>query len=115
MILGKLVFFLTPYCFAQIVHNGDFENGAKDPWICRGCQGHIGGPGHNSGYSFYADHRTERWNGPAQFLNVEEVDALDSLDVTFIFSLLPDEDVDVFWKMMCEDENGKHTETQKNL
>ena len=27
-------------------------------------------------YSFVGDHRTERWNGPAQFLDVEEVSIL---------------------------------------
>ena len=111
MNLRMFLFLLIPHCFGQIIHNGDFENGAKDPWICRGCQGHVKGPGHNSANSFYADHRTASWNGPAQFLNIEEVNALDILDVTLSFSLMPDEDVDIFWKLMFEDENGKHVET----
>merc|ERR1712215_275426 len=100
--LVLLIFLSSSSC--QIIKNGDFENGEKDPWICRGCQGHVWAPGHDSLNSFYANHRTDSWNGPAQFLNSEEVDALASLDVTFNFSLMPDENVDVSWKMMCEDE-----------
>ena len=36
---------------------------------------------HTTGeYSFVGDHRTERWNGPAQFLNVDEVSHILILD-----------------------------------
>jgi hypothetical protein len=107
----RIIFFFFPLGFAEIVKNGDFETGEKDPWICRGCQGHVWGNGHDSQQSFYADHRTESWNSPAQFLTPAELNGLDSLDVTFQFSLMPDEDVSVSWQLMCENENGKHTET----
>ena len=93
---------------AEIVKNGDFETGEKDPWICRGCQGHMWGVGHDSVNSFYADHRTEEWHGPAQFLTPDDLDSLDSLAVTFMFSLMPDQDMDVKWELMCNND-GKHT------
>jgi len=104
-----LLFFLsTSSC--QIIKNGDFENGEKDPWICRGCQGQVAGAGHDSINSFYASHRTESWNGPAQFLNSADFDALDSLEVSFSFSLMPEQDIEASWKLMCQDEDGKQTE-----
>merc|ERR1711915_185357 len=101
--------FLSSYS-CQIIKNGDFENGEKDPWICRGCQGQVAGAGHDSINSFYASHRTESWNGPAQFLNSADFDALDSLEVSFSFSLMPEQDIEASWKLMCQDEDGKQTE-----
>jgi len=110
LITCLLITLLTLPGSAQIVKNGDFETGEKDPWICRGCQGHMWGVGHESANSFYADHRTEDWHGPAQFLTPAEFDSLDSLAVTFMLSLMPDQDMEVTWKLMCN-QDGKHTET----
>jgi len=109
MILLMILSFLASLGSAEIVKNGDFETGEKDPWICRGCQGHMWGVGHDSENSFYADHRTEEWHGPAQFLTPTDLDSLDSLAVTFMFSLMPDQAMDVRWELMCNND-GKHTQ-----
>ena len=44
--------------------------------------------------------------GPLLLLCVSEFDALDTLSVTFTFSLMPDEDMDVFLKLICENKDG---------
>ena len=36
-------------------------------------------------FSFVGDHRTERWNGPAQFLNVDEVSHVCQFCRTFLY------------------------------
>ena len=41
----------------NVIINGDFESGAKEPWICNGCAGYVVHPGYNSDSSYIVESR----------------------------------------------------------
>ena len=103
MINIKLFFFCTLHLIAAVssdnnlIINGDFESGAKEPWICNGCAGYVVHPGHDSDSSYIVENRQGVWSGPKQWLNVSNL-ASDGR-YNFGYSIKADAPVLLRWKL----------------
>ena len=81
----------------NLIINGDFESGAKEPWICNGCAGYVVHPGHDSESSYIVENRQAAWSGPKQWLNVSNL-AFDGR-YNFGYSIKADAPVLLRWKI----------------
>ena len=81
----------------NVIVNGDFESGAKEPWICNGCAGYVVHPGYNSDSSYIVESRTAAWSGPKQWLDVNTLSPDGRYN--FGYSIKADATVELKWKL----------------
>ena len=98
--LVDLGFIVSP-AQANIIQNGDFDNGEISPWSCKKstCT--------NTKEFLKVRKRTEVYSGPWQLLDNQDFTTDSDLDVTFAFDLKSDEEVTVTWKMKITKDGGK--------
>ena len=83
----------------NIIVNGDFESGAKEPWICNGCAGYVVHPGYNSDSSYIVERRTAAWSGPKQWLDVNSLTSDGRYN--FGYAIKADAVVELKWKIQA--------------
>ena len=85
------------FCETNVIVNGDFESGVKEPWICNGCTGYVVHPGHNSESSYIIEQRSGTWSGPKQWLDLDSLSPNGRYD--FGYSILAASPVELKWKL----------------
>ena len=97
LILSIMFLVVSVASDTNLVINGDFESGAKEPWICNGCAGYVVHPGHDSDSSYIVENRQAAWSGPKQWLNVSNLAADGRYN--FGYSIKADAPVLLRWKL----------------
>jgi len=97
LILSAVFLVVSVASDTNLVINGDFESGAKEPWICNGCAGYVVHPGHDSDSSYTVENRQAAWSGPKQWLNVSNLAADGRYN--FGYSINTDAPVLLRWKL----------------